>query len=183
MSAQALWHVTMKQHSKWGWFLSWVIIFLIQSRCGIIRKMQINITASNNLTPTRKTLMINVCVCVFCVCVCACVRACMLSCVWLFVTPCTIPHQAPLSKEFPRQEYWSGLPYPTVGAGGSSLPRDQTHISCISCIGKQILYLCATWNHHILLVGVQNAKLILENTLVVFYKVNHNLTCWLPITV
>ena len=81
MSAQALWHVTMKQHSKWGWLLSWVIIFLIQSRCGIIRKMQINITASNNLTPTRKTLMINVCVCVLCVCVCvhACVHACSVA--------------------------------------------------------------------------------------------------------
>ena len=29
-----------------------------------------------------------------------------------FMTPWTIAHQAPLSMEFPRQEYWSGLPYP-----------------------------------------------------------------------
>ena len=28
---------------------------------------------------------------------------------------------------------------------GSSLPRDQTHVSCISCIGRQILYHWATW--------------------------------------
>ena len=28
---------------------------------------------------------------------------------------------------------------------GSSRPRDQTGISCISCIGRQILYHCATW--------------------------------------
>ena len=28
---------------------------------------------------------------------------------------------------------------------GSSWLRDQTHISCISCIGRQILYHCATW--------------------------------------
>ena len=27
---------------------------------------------------------------------------------------------------------------------GSSCPRDQTHISCVSCIGRQILYHCAT---------------------------------------
>ena len=31
---------------------------------------------------------------------------------------------------------------------GSSQPRDQTHISCISCIGKQILYHCTTWEAH-----------------------------------
>ena len=28
---------------------------------------------------------------------------------------------------------------------GSSQPRDRTHGSCISCIGSQILYHCATW--------------------------------------
>ena len=28
---------------------------------------------------------------------------------------------------------------------GSSQPRDQTHVSCISCIGRQILYHCTTW--------------------------------------
>ena len=28
---------------------------------------------------------------------------------------------------------------------GSSRPRDQTHISCISCIGRWILYTGATW--------------------------------------
>ena len=28
--------------------------------------------------------------------------------VWLFVTPCTIACQAPLSTEFSRQEHWSG---------------------------------------------------------------------------
>ena len=35
----------------------------------------------------------------------------------LFVTPWTLASQAPLSKEFSRQEYWSwvGLPFPTPG--------------------------------------------------------------------
>ena len=28
--------------------------------------------------------------------------------VWLFVTPWTVAHQASLSMEFSRQEYWSG---------------------------------------------------------------------------
>ena len=34
-----------------------------------------------------------------------------LSCVQLFATPWTVAHQAPLSMGFPRQEYWSGLPF------------------------------------------------------------------------
>ena len=36
-----------------------------------------------------------------------------LSCVQLFKTPWTISYQAPLSMEFSRQEYWSGLPFPS----------------------------------------------------------------------
>ena len=30
-------------------------------------------------------------------------------------TPWTVAHQAPLSMRFPRQEYWSGLPFPSGG--------------------------------------------------------------------
>ena len=30
---------------------------------------------------------------------------------------------------------------------GSSWPRDRTHISCVSCIGRWILYHCTTWFH------------------------------------
>ena len=35
--------------------------------------------------------------------------------VLLFVTPWTRAHQAPLSMEFSRLEYWSGLPFPSPG--------------------------------------------------------------------
>ena len=41
--------------------------------------------------------------------------ACVLSCVQLFVTPWTVACQAPLSMGTSRQEYWSGLPFPTPG--------------------------------------------------------------------
>ena len=34
--------------------------------------------------------------------------------VWLCVTPWTAAHQAPLSRGFFRQEYWSGLPFPSL---------------------------------------------------------------------
>ena len=39
----------------------------------------------------------------------------MLSRVWLFAAPWTVAHQVPLSMDFPRQEYWSRLPFPTAG--------------------------------------------------------------------
>ena len=40
---------------------------------------------------------------------------CSLSHIWLFETPWTVAHQAPPSMGFPRQEYWSGLPFPPPG--------------------------------------------------------------------
>ena len=51
-----------------------------------------------------------------CMCVCVCGRVLShISHVQLFATPQTVAHQAPLSMGFPRQEYWSGLPFPTPG--------------------------------------------------------------------
>ena len=41
-----------------------------------------------------------------------CVLSCF-SCVRLFVSPWTVALQAPLSMGFSRQEYWSGLPFPS----------------------------------------------------------------------
>ena len=38
-----------------------------------------------------------------------------LSRVQLFGTPWIVACQAPLSTEFSRQEYWSGLPFPSLG--------------------------------------------------------------------
>ena len=38
-----------------------------------------------------------------------------LSRVRLFATPWTVAYQAPRSLEFSRQEYWSGLPFPSSG--------------------------------------------------------------------
>ena len=38
-----------------------------------------------------------------------------LSRVWLFATPWTVAYQAPPSMGFSRQEYWSGLPFPSPG--------------------------------------------------------------------
>ena len=45
-----------------------------------------------------------------CVCVCK-----LFSHFRLFMTPWTLASQAPLSMGFYRQEYWSGLPFPSQG--------------------------------------------------------------------
>ena len=42
--------------------------------------------------------------------------AAIQSYVQLFATPWTVAHQAPLLVGFPRQEYWSGLPFPSSGS-------------------------------------------------------------------
>ena len=47
------------------------------------------------------------------VCVCVCVKS--LSRVRLFVAPWTVARQAPPPMGFSRQEYWSGLPFPSPG--------------------------------------------------------------------
>ena len=76
-------------------------------------------------------------------CVCVCVCAQLLSRVRLFGTPWTVAHQAPLSVGFSRQAYWSGLPFPPPGdlldPGIKPVSPEST------CIGRRILYHCATW--------------------------------------
>ena len=57
--------------------------------------------------------------------------------VQLFATPWTIVHQVPLSMGFSRQEYWSGLPFPSPG----DLPNPRLEpMSLVSFIGRQVLY-------------------------------------------
>ena len=60
--------------------------------------------------------------------------------VWLFETPWTIAHQAPLSMGFSRQEYWNGLLWPPPGE--SSWPRDWT---CASWVAGRFVTPWATW--------------------------------------
>ena len=46
-------------------------------------------------------------------CVCVCAHGQALSHVLPFATPWTVACQVPLSIRFPRQEYWSRLPFPS----------------------------------------------------------------------
>ena len=56
------------------------------------------------------------------ICCCFCV---VFSHVHPFVIPWTAAHQAPLSIGFPKEEYWSGLPFPSPG----DLPNPRTELS------------------------------------------------------
>ena len=65
------------------------------------------------------------------VCVCVCQS---LSCVWLFVTPWTVAHQAALSVGFSRQEYWSGLLFSSPGI----FPTQGLNPGLLDC--RRVLY-------------------------------------------
>ena len=67
----------------------------------------------------------------------------LLSRVRLFATPWTVAHQASLSMGFSRQEIleWVAI----SSSSGSCLPRNQTHVSWISCTGRWILSNRDTW--------------------------------------
>ena len=75
-------------------------------------------------------------------CVCVCVFVCAQSC----PTLCTpMDHSPPgssvhgISQE--RILEWVAISY----SSGSSWLRDQTCISCVSCIGRQVPYHCSIW--------------------------------------
>ena len=50
----------------------------------------------------------------------------------------TVAHQVPLSREFSKQEYWSGLPFPASGDLPNLGIEPTSHY--VSCIGRQVLY-------------------------------------------
>ena len=62
-----------------------------------------------------------------------------LSRVRLFATPWTVADQVPLSMGFSRQEYWSGLPFPSPG----HLPDPGSNLGLPHC--RQPLYHLSRW--------------------------------------
>ena len=87
-----------------------------------------------------------------CACMCAkLLQSCPVPC-----DPWTVACQAPLSIGFSRQEYWVGWHFLLRG---SSWHRDQTHISYISCIGRQVLYRWRHLGNPIFFVAFENNKL------------------------
>ena len=60
--------------------------------------------------------------------------------------PMDYTHQAPLSLGFPKARMLKWVAMPSFR--GSSQPRDRTHVSYISYIGRQVLYCyhLGSWN-------------------------------------
>ena len=74
---------------------------------------------------------------------CCCVLSCSVSHVRLFVTP--MDYNPPLSYVHGILQA-SILEWVAISCSrSSSWPRDQTRISCVSCVGRQVLYHWATW--------------------------------------
>ena len=69
--------------------------------------------------------------------------ACVLSNIQLFATPWTVAHQAPLSMGFPRQEYWSRLPFPNKG----DLPYQGTELASLGspALAGRFVTTSTTW--------------------------------------
>ena len=90
-----------------------------------------------------------------CVCVCVCVLS-HISSVWLFAT-LTVAHQAPLSKGFSRQQYWSGLPslppgdlpYPRIKPASLCLRQSQAGSLPLAPPGKPYICVCIYINLYI----------------------------------
>ena len=66
-------------------------------------------------------------------------HACVLSCVRLHAIPGTIVCQAPLSKGFSRQEYWSGVPLPTPRGIFPTQGLNPRRL-CLPAVIKQVLH-------------------------------------------
>ena len=87
--------------SKWG------EIWCRRSRVERYQRKCLQTNNTHNTLPTAPTLSLRLQ---------ASSHACMLNCfswIWLGVTIWPAAHQAPLSTGFSRQEYWSGLPFPS----------------------------------------------------------------------
>ena len=66
----------------------------------------------------------------------------VLSHIWLFVTPRTVAHQAPLSMGFSRQEYWSGVPLPSPG---DLLDIARLQFTSVDSWRSQWKLMCVSW--------------------------------------
>ena len=89
-----------------------------------------------------------------------------LSRVRLFATPWTVAHQAPPSMRFSRQEYWSGLPFPSPGE--SSQPRDRTQVSRIA--GRCYIQVQPLFKSHSLLFRTINQPQFLSISCLSYFE-------------
>ena len=70
--------------------------------------------------------------------------------------PRAVAHQAPLTMGFPRQEYWSGLPFPYLLIGQPLFPAKR---NCMTCyIGNMVNKEESVLSHFMRNVGLDEAQ-------------------------
>ena len=86
-----------------------------------------------------------------CVCVCVCVYVLVTQSCTILCDPmdCSSPGSSVHGILQARTLEWVAIPF-SRGSSQSSQPRDQTHISCISCTSRWILYHWVTGKAHFL---------------------------------
>ena len=93
--------------------------------------------------------------------------------VWLFASPWTVALQAPLSMGFPRQKYWSGLPFPSPG--NFSDPGIEPSSLVSPALAGGFFTTSTTWEAHyyysILLIGLLPTYIL---TIYYSFKGNQN---------
>ena len=90
---------------------------------------------SSDLTSVQKVM----CYILDCVFVCVCAQSCLILC---NPTDYSLPSSSVHGISQARTLEWVAI----SSSRGSSQPKDQTHISCIFCIGRQILCHWAIWD-------------------------------------
>ena len=126
--------------------------------------------------------------------------------IWLFATPQTVAHQAPLSMGFSRQVYWSGLPFPTpedlpnpgIEPGSLALQADSLLselqgspcysvamtirlILCVVCFEKTISsvqFSCSVVSNSLWTHGLQQARLLCPSPTPGACSKSHPLSWW-----
>ena len=77
--------------------------------------------------------------------------------VQLFATPWTIACQALLSMGFSRQEYWSGLPFPSPADLPNPGVKPASHIS--SALARRFFTTSATWETYVAIISLSKRDL------------------------
>ena len=95
---------------------------------------------------------------------------CVLSCVWPFMTPWTIACQAPLSMGFSRQEYWSGLLFPSLEDPPPPPPEMEYASLVSSALEGESLSLCHLETFFLFLKDPNCVEESLENNLQFSYS-------------
>ena len=120
-----------------------IILNLVFLRLSHLREHRLWTPCSQYFVKNKSILSRPLCVCVcVCVCVCACAHSVAQSCLTLWdPMDCSPPGssvhgilQAGILEQVA-----------TSFSRGSSQPGDQTQVSGVSCIGRQILYHCTIW--------------------------------------